>query len=147
MAVGRSRVEEGQGIVGPMICAAGVLRVEMACGVDPGTYVLEWSDAQENWAMDFGGMVGKGGDNKAGEAEDILGAVSCSRGSRGSIVSAQSGRQWQSPKPPPPPLPALQASLAREGMARMSLSLSPSSSVGVSRPIIISLDYLVLVLP
>ncbi len=59
-------MEEGQGIVGPVICAAGVLRVEMACGVDPGTYVLERSDAQENWAMYFGGMVGKGGGNKAG---------------------------------------------------------------------------------
>ncbi len=64
--------------------------MEMACGVDPGTYVLERSDAQENWAMYFGGMVGKGGGNKAGEAEDILGAIACGGGSSGSIVSAQS---------------------------------------------------------
>ncbi len=36
MAVGRRGAEEGQGAAGPAICAAGVLAVEMACGVDLG---------------------------------------------------------------------------------------------------------------
>ncbi len=43
--------------------------------MDPGTPVLEGSDVQKNWAMDFGSVVGGGGGNKAGEAEDVLGAI------------------------------------------------------------------------
>ncbi len=35
MTVGQSGVEDGQGTVGPVICAAGVPAAEMACGVDP----------------------------------------------------------------------------------------------------------------
>ncbi len=30
--------------------------------------------------MDFGGMVGKGGGNKAGEVEDVLGTIASGRG-------------------------------------------------------------------
>ncbi len=44
MAAGQSGAEEGQGAVGPVICAAGVPTVEMAYGVDPGTSVLEGRD-------------------------------------------------------------------------------------------------------
>ena len=40
--------------------------------VDPGTSILEGSNVQENWAMDFGGVVGRGGSNKAEEAEEKL---------------------------------------------------------------------------
>jgi hypothetical protein len=130
MAAGRSRAEEGQGTVGPVICtaAAGVPAAEMVCGVDPGTSVLEGSNVQENWAMDFGGMVGWGSGNEAGEAEDVLGAITGSGGSSGFIASARGGWQWQLPKPLPPPLPASQASLAREAMARMLLSSLSSLS-------------------
>jgi hypothetical protein len=135
MAAGQSRAEEGQGAVGPMICAAGVSAAEMACGVDPGTSVLEGSNIQENWATDFGGAVGGGGGNKAGEAEDVLDAISSGGGSSRSNASARGGQQWQLPKPLPPPL------------VRMSLSSLLSSSVGVSKPIIISLNFVVLVLP
>jgi hypothetical protein len=60
MVAGRSRAEEGQGTVGPAICAAGVPTAEMACRVDLGTSVLEGSNVQENWSTDFGGMVGGG---------------------------------------------------------------------------------------
>jgi hypothetical protein len=48
MAESQSGAEEGQGAVGPAICHAGVPAVEMACGVDPGTLVLEESDIQKN---------------------------------------------------------------------------------------------------
>ncbi len=72
MSVGRSRAEEGQGTVGPAICAAGVLTEEMACRVDLGKSVLEGSNIQEYWAMDFGGMMGRGGGNKARVVEDVL---------------------------------------------------------------------------
>jgi hypothetical protein len=73
MAVGQSRVEEGQGAAGPAICTTHVPAAEMACGVDPGTSVLEGSNIQENWATDFGGLVGGGGGDKAGvEAETSL---------------------------------------------------------------------------
>ncbi len=94
MAVGRSGAEEGQGAVGPAICAAGVPAVEMACGVDLGTSILEGSDVQKNWASDFGGVVGGGGGDEAGEAEDVLGAIASGGGSSGSITTAQGGRQW-----------------------------------------------------
>ena len=62
---GQSGAEEGQGIVGPAICAAGVPKAEMACGVDPGTSVLEGSNVMANWA-DIGGAVGKGGGTRLG---------------------------------------------------------------------------------
>jgi hypothetical protein len=145
MAAGQSRAEDGQGAVRHAICAAGVPTGEMACWVDLGTFVLVGSNIQKNWATDFGGMVGRGRGNEAGEEEDVLGTIAGGRGGSGSIASARGGGQWQSPEPPPPPSPASRASLAR--MVRMSLSLSPSSSVGVSKPIIISLNLLVLVLP
>jgi hypothetical protein len=49
---------------------------EMVCGVDPGTYIFEGSDVQENWAMYFGSAVGEGGGgDKAEEGEDVLGAI------------------------------------------------------------------------
>ncbi len=75
MAAGQSGAEEGQGAGRPAICAAGVPAAEMACRVDLGTSVLEGSNVHKNWAMDFGGMVGGGGGNKAGEVEDVLGAI------------------------------------------------------------------------
>jgi hypothetical protein len=58
IAAGQSRVKEGQGAVGPRICAADVPGAEIACGVDLGTSVLEGSNVQENWATNFGGVVG-----------------------------------------------------------------------------------------
>jgi hypothetical protein len=66
MAAGQSGAEEDQGAVGPAICAAGLPTAEMACWVDLGTSILEGSNVQENWAMDFGGMVGGDSGNKAG---------------------------------------------------------------------------------
>jgi hypothetical protein len=147
MAAGWSRAEEGQGTVGPAICAAGVPAAEMAWGLDLGLSVLEGSNIQENWAMEFGGALGGGSGNKAGEAEDILGAIAGSRGGSGSIASARGKRCWQSPERLPQSSPVLPASLARKEIARMSLSLLLSSLVGVSKPIIFSLNFLVLVLP
>ncbi len=44
--------------------------------------------------MNFGGVVGRGGGNKAREAEDVLGAIAGGRGDSGSIASAQGGQQW-----------------------------------------------------
>ncbi len=108
--------EAGNGAVEPAISAAGVPTAEMACGVDPGTSVLEGSNVQENWATDFSCMVGGGSGGKAKEAEDILGAIASGMGGSSSIASTRGGRQWRSPKPPPLPLPALWASLARETM-------------------------------
>ncbi len=102
----------------------------MACGVDPGSSVLEGSNIQKNWAMDFSGVVGGGSGYKAGEAEDVLGAITGGGGGSGSTASTWGGRQWQSHEPPSPPLPASRASLAREAMARMLLSLLPSLSAG-----------------
>ncbi len=88
-AAGRSGAEEGQGAVGPAICADGVPAVEMACGVDPGMSVLEGSDVLANWATDIGGAVGAGSGYEAGEVEDILGAIT----GGGAVVSAQGRRQ------------------------------------------------------
>ncbi len=119
----------------------------MACGVDPGTSVLEGSGIQENWARDFGSMVGGGGGDKAGERENILGAINGGGGSSGSMASAWGRQHWQSPKPPPLPLLVSQASLAREAMARMLLFSLPSLLVGMLKPIIISLNFLLLVVP
>jgi hypothetical protein len=80
--------------------------------------VLEGNDIQENWATDFGGMVGGG--NEAGEAEDVLSATG-NRGGSSSIMSAPGGQQWQLSKPLPPLLPyhASRVSLVREVMAKM----------------------------
>jgi hypothetical protein len=64
MAAGQSIAEEGQGTVRLAICTAGVPTAEMACGVDPGMCVLEESDILENWATDFGGVVGGGSGDK-----------------------------------------------------------------------------------
>ncbi len=58
MAADRSRVEEGHGRVGSMICTAGVPAVEMACGVDPGRSIFEGSNILANWEMDIGCVVG-----------------------------------------------------------------------------------------
>jgi hypothetical protein len=93
-ATGRSGAEEGQGTVGPAIYAAGVPAAGMACGVDPGTSVLEESNILANWTMDIGGAVGKGGGNKVGEVEDILGTIA-GGGSGGTVASTQGRRQWQ----------------------------------------------------
>ncbi len=92
MVAGQSRAQEGQGTVGPAICAARVPAAEMACGVDPGTSILEGSDVQKNWATDFGDMVGGGGSNKTGEPEDILGAIVGGRGISGSITATRGRR-------------------------------------------------------
>jgi hypothetical protein len=112
-AAGQSRAEEGQGAVGPAICAAHVPAVEMACGMDRD-------------------VVGRGGGNKAWEPEDILGAITGSRGSSGTITIAQGGQQWQSPKLPPLPLTVLQASLARKGLWKdVVVLIAVGSSRGV----------------
>ncbi len=104
-AAGRSEAEEeGQGTIGPTICAAGVPAAEMVCRVDPGMSVLEGSNVLANWATNIGSMVGGGGDDKAGEAEDIFSAIDGgSGGASGAIVSTRCRQQWQSPKPPPCP--------------------------------------------
>jgi hypothetical protein len=95
MAAGRSGAEEGQGTIGPATCAAaaGVPAAEMACGVDQGMSVLEGSNVQENWAMEFGSVVGGGSGDKAREVEDVLGAIAGNRGGSGSIASARGGQQ------------------------------------------------------
>jgi hypothetical protein len=82
-----------------------------------------------------------GNGNKAREVEDILGAIAGVRDNSGSIATRQGKRQWQLPKPEPPPLPASRASLVRKAIVRMLLSSLPSFLVGVSRPIIISLNF------
>jgi hypothetical protein len=89
----QSGVEEGQGAVGPVICTAGVPTAEMDWGMDLGTSALEGSNVQDDWAMDFGSVVGGGGGNEEGEAEDVLGAIIGGGGGSGSIPSAWSGRQ------------------------------------------------------
>jgi hypothetical protein len=71
MVAGQGRVEEGQGAVQPAICAAGVPAAEMACGVDPGTSVLEGSKDP----ADIFGALGRGGSDNAGGAEAILSAM------------------------------------------------------------------------
>jgi hypothetical protein len=129
MAAGGSGAEDGQGTVGPVICAAGVSAAEMACRVDQGTSVLEGSNVEKHWAMDFGNVVGGGGSNKAQEAEEVLGSIAGDGGGRGSISRARSGWQWQSHEPLPPPSPALWASPARGAMVGMLLSSLPSLSV------------------
>jgi hypothetical protein len=124
--------EEGQGAVGPAICAAGVPAAEMACRVDLGTSILEGSKVLANWAIDIGGVAGGGGSNKVGAAEDVCSAITGSRGSGGAIPSAWGREQQQSPKPPPLLLPVSRASLARDAIARLSLPSLLSSLVGVS---------------
>jgi hypothetical protein len=85
---GQSRVEEGQGAVGPVICTAGVPAVQMACGVDPGMSILEGSNILANWAMDISGALGGGGGNNAVEADDILGTIAGSWDGGDTVVSA-----------------------------------------------------------
>jgi hypothetical protein len=104
---------------------------EMACGVDLGTSVLEereGSNALANWAMDIGGAVGGGSGYEAVEAEDFLGTIGTGGGGSGTVARALGGQRWQSPEPlpPPPHLPVLQALPARDAMARLLSSLSPS---------------------
>jgi hypothetical protein len=147
MAAGWSGVEEGQVTVRPAIGTAGVPAAEMTYGVYPGTSVLEGSNDLANWATDNGRAVGRGGGNKAGEAKDILGAIAGVGDSSGTIRSTRGGLQLQSPKPPPQPLLASWASLARDVMARLLLSMSPSLLVGVSKLLLTSPNFLVLVLP
>ncbi len=101
---GQSRAEEGQGAVGSAICAAHVPAVEMACGVDPGTSVLEGSNFQKNWVMDFDRVVGGGGSNKAWEPIDLLGAITSGWGGSGSITTAPgAGSDGNHPSPHPCP--------------------------------------------
>ncbi len=91
MAAVQSGAKEGQGTVGPAICAAGLPTAVMACGLDPGTSVLEGSNIKVNRAMAFGRVVGGGGGDKVGEVEDILGAIASGRGGSGSIASTRGG--------------------------------------------------------
>jgi hypothetical protein len=147
MAAGRSGAEEDQGAVCPTICAAGVPAEKMACRADPGTSVLEGSDVLANWAMDIGSMVGRGSGVKAGETEDVLGAIAGGGGGSSAIASTRGGWQQRSPKPLPSPLPASRASLARDTMARLSLSSLLSLLIGVSKLKLTSLNFLVLMLP
>jgi hypothetical protein len=120
MVAGQSGAEEGYGAVKPVICAAGGPTAEIACGVDPGTSVLEGSNVLANCAIDIGGEVGGGSGDKAGEVEDIIGAIAKGEGSSCIVVSAQGGQQLQLPEPCPPPSLALQTSLSRDVMARLS---------------------------
>ncbi len=101
----------------------------MACSVDPGMSVLVGSNNLANWATDFVSVVGRGGSNKAGEGEDILGTIAGSGGGGCTVASTQGGRQQQLTKPPPPPLLALRRSLVWDVMARLSLSLFLSLSL------------------
>jgi hypothetical protein len=63
----------------------------MACGVNSGTSVLEGSSILENWATDISSRVGRGSGDKAGEAEDVLGAIAGSGGGSSAILSTQGG--------------------------------------------------------
>jgi hypothetical protein len=92
-AADQSRAEEGQGTVGPAICAAGVPAAEMACGLDPGTSVLEGSNILANWATDIGNAGGRGGGNKAREAEEVPGAITSGEGGGSAVASARGRRQ------------------------------------------------------
>jgi hypothetical protein len=76
--------------------------------------------------------VGGSGCDERGEVEDVLSAIASDGDGSGAFVSTWGRQQRQSPKPPPPPLPAFWASLARDAMARLLLSSSPSLMVGVS---------------
>jgi hypothetical protein len=113
----------------------------MACWVNPGMSVLEGSNVLANRATDISGVVGGGVGNKAGVAEDDLGAITNGVGSGGAVASARGGQQRGLPKPPRPPLPASCASLARDTMARLLLSLLPLLSVEVTKLILTSLNY------
>jgi hypothetical protein len=72
----------------------------MACGVDPGTSILEGSDVQEIRATDIGGAVGGGGGKKAREGEDVFGDIAGCGGSSGAIAADGNG-YCLSPHPRP----------------------------------------------
>jgi hypothetical protein len=117
---GRSEWSEGgPGTVQPAMRAAGVPTLEMACGVDPGTSVFKGSNVLANWATDICMVVGGGNGNKAGEAEDILGAITSGGGDSSAVASAWGGWRRQLTKPLPLPSPALQVSLVQHAMARL----------------------------
>jgi hypothetical protein len=64
----------------------------MACRVHPGTSVLEGREGSNilaNWAVDIGGTEGKCSGEKAGEAEDILSAITSGRGCNDAIARAR----------------------------------------------------------
>jgi hypothetical protein len=132
-AAGRRGMEESQGNVRPTICAAGVPTAVMVFGVDLGTSALEGSNVQKNRATDFGSVVALGGGDKAGESEDVLGAIAGGGGGSGFIVTSRGGWQWQLPKPKPPPLPASRLCIpffvpfCRPPSSRNSGELLPSS--------------------
>jgi hypothetical protein len=142
---GPERSREGTGHCWTCDLRCWCATAEMACGMDPGTSVLEGSNVMANRA-NIGGTVGGGGGNKAGEAEDVLGAVAGGGDGRGSVACPLGGQQLRSPKPLPPPLPVPRASLPRDAMVRLLLSSSPLL-VGVLKLILTSLNFLVLVLP
>jgi hypothetical protein len=84
------------------------------------------SNVLANWATGIGGAVGGGGSNKAGEAEDVLGAITSGRGGGSAVAGAWGKQQQQLPESLHPPSPESRASLARDAMARLSLSSLPS---------------------
>ncbi len=100
----------------------------MACRVDLDMPVLEGINVLANWAMDIGGVVGGGSGNKAGEVEEINGAVTGSRGGSGAVTGAQGRQQWQLSEPPPLSSLVSWTSLLRDVLVRLLLSSSPSLS-------------------
>ncbi len=79
MAVGQRGVEEGQGAVGPTICAASVLTARWPTG-GPRQVHLGGEKCPGKLGNEHCHAVGRGGGNKGGEAEDcyILGSFGTS---------------------------------------------------------------------
>jgi hypothetical protein len=137
MVAGQSRVDESQGAAGPVICADGVLTAEMVCRVDPGMSILEGINVEKNWATDFGGMVGGGGGDKAGEAEDVLGLNCKCPGQMAMAITLA-------------PAPALACVVGVTGKGRDGKDVPVLIAVFIGRgvkPIIIILNFLVIVPP
>ncbi len=129
MVASQSRAKQSQGIVGPVICAAVVPIVEMACEVDPGTSDLEWSNLLANWAMDIGSAMGRGGDNKAGEEEDVFGADFCWWGWRQRLCKPLGWRTMVIPRAPAPTLACI-AGVTEEGRNSETVIVLVAAVVG-----------------
>ncbi len=109
--------------------------LEMACGVDLGSSILEGSGVLANWATDIGGAEGGGGGDEVGEAEDVFGAIAGGGGSGGTVSIAA---------------PALACITGFTGEGRNGEAVIVLVAVLVSRGvklILSSLNFLILVLP
>jgi hypothetical protein len=147
MAVGQSGAEEGQGTARPAICTDGVPAAEMACGVDPGTSILEGSKVLANWAMDINGTVGGGGSNKAKEVEDVIVTIAGVEGGGRAIMSAWGGRRKRCSRIPCPH-PCLHCGRHWQGHDGKAVVVLIAVLVGRGvKLILISLNFLVLVAP